>query len=320
MSVNGPGIYKIDLAFLNSLGVNTNNLATNSIRLFGNGGQMLAEANIVPRTDDLKENAIMIVDGGDGIINGSDYVLFYANGPDDWIKDSANLRFSHRKNFFSDKSFYFLNVGANGKRIADAPFISSPNISVNTFSERYFHESDTVNFLGSSKEWYGEEFSNLPGRTLTRNFTVNIPNVQNNSPLLLQSNCVARSVGVGSSFNIIINNQTATQLNINSISGGQYDQFAQQATNLINGIATTNNISISYSYVPGSFNAQGWLNWFELFALRNISLNGINQLLFRDWLSVGNNIAEFIVSSASAGAQVWEIGRASCRERVCLAV
>ncbi len=307
MSVSGPGIYKIDIAFLNSLGVNTSNLATNSVRLFGNGGQMLAEANIVPRPDDLKENAIMIVDGGDGIINGSDFILFYANGPDVWVKDSANLRFSHRKNFFSDKSFYFLNVGANGKRIADAPIISSPNILVNSFSERYFHELDTVNFLGSSKEWYGEEFSNLPGRTLARNFTVNIPNVQNNSPLLLQSNCVARSVGVSSSFNIIINNQAAAQLNINSISGGQYDLFAQQATNLINGITTTNNISVSYSYIPGSFNAQGWLNWFELFVRRNISLNGANQLLFRDWPSVGNNIAEFIVSSASAGTQVWDI-------------
>ena len=111
ISVSDPGIYKIDIPLLNSLGVNTNNLNSNSIRLFGNGGQMLAEANGTPRQDDLRENAILVVDGGDGIINGSDYILFYASGPDEWVKDSANLRFSHRKNVFSDKSYYFLSVG-----------------------------------------------------------------------------------------------------------------------------------------------------------------------------------------------------------------
>ena len=178
LSVKDPGVYKIDIPFLNSLGVNTSNLSSTSVRLYGNGGQMLAEANAGSWTDDLKENAIQVVDGGDGIINGSDYILFYANGPDEWVKDSANLRFSHRKNVFSDKAYYFLSVGGTGKRIANAPLVSSPNLTVTSFSERYFHELDTVNFLGSSKEWYGEEFSALPGRTLTRNFTVNFPNIQ----------------------------------------------------------------------------------------------------------------------------------------------
>jgi hypothetical protein len=307
LGVSDPGIYKIDITLLNGIGVNTSNLASNSIRLFGNGGQMLAEANMVPRPDDLSENAIMIVDGGDGIINGSDYILFYANGPDEWEKDSANLRFSHRKNVFSDRSYYFLSVGGNGKRIPDASLVTSPNIIVTGFSERYFHELDTVNFLGSSKEWYGEEFSNLPGRTLTRNFIVSIPNLQNNAALLLQTNCAARSVAAGSRFDIRINNQVAVPLTINSIGGGQYDLFAQQSTNFITGITSSNTIAVSYTYVPGSFNAQGWLNWFELFTRRNISLNGTNQLLFRDWQTVGNNIAEFVITNATAGTQVWDI-------------
>jgi Peptidase family C25 len=307
VSITSPGIYKIDISLLNSLGVNTNNLVSNSIRIFGHGGQMLPEANSIQRLDDLKEIAIMVVDGGDGILNGSDHILFYASGPDEWVKDSLNQRFSHRKNVFSDKAYYFLNVGGNSKRITDAPLVSSPNISVATFSERYFHELDTVNFLSSSKEWYGEELSNLPGRSLTRIFSVNIPNLQNNSSLLLLSNCAARSVGVGSRFDIRINNQLASQLFINSISGGQYDLFAQQSTNLATGIASGSNVIATYTYVPGSFNAQSWINWFELFSRRNISMNGINQLLFRDWVSVGNNIAEFIVANSTSSTQVWDI-------------
>jgi hypothetical protein len=37
---------------LSSLGINTNNLSSNSIRLFGNTGQMLEENNALPRADD----------------------------------------------------------------------------------------------------------------------------------------------------------------------------------------------------------------------------------------------------------------------------
>ena len=139
ISVKDPGVYKMDIPFLNSLGVNTNNLSSASIRLFGNGGQMLSEANSGPWTDDLKENAIRVADGGDGILNGSDYILFYASGPDEWIKDSVNRRFSHRKNIYSDRSYYFLSVGGNGKRISTNPAVSSPNLTVTGFSERYFH-------------------------------------------------------------------------------------------------------------------------------------------------------------------------------------
>ncbi len=72
ISTTAPGIYKIDIPLLNNLGVNTSSLSSGSIRLFGNGGQMLAEANAGAWTDDLQENSIMIVDGGDGIISGAD--------------------------------------------------------------------------------------------------------------------------------------------------------------------------------------------------------------------------------------------------------
>src|SRR6202030_1035086 len=108
IAVNTPGVYKIDLSFLSKLGVNTSGLASNSIRLFGNGGGMLPEANNIPRPDDLRENAIMIVDGGDGILNGSDYILFFSNGADQWLTDSVNKKFIHKKNLYSDQAYYYL--------------------------------------------------------------------------------------------------------------------------------------------------------------------------------------------------------------------
>lgn len=306
ISVQETGVYRIDLPFLNSLGINTSNLSSSSVRLFGNGGQMLAEANAGAWTDDLSENAIMTVDGGDGVLSGNDYILFYANGPDQWVKDSLNQRFSHQKNLYSDKSYYFLSVGGTGKRITTLTNTSPGSQTITSSLGRYFHELDTVNFLSSGKEWYGEEFSNTPGRSLTRSFNVNIPNIVAASALSIQNFCIARSAG-GSSFDVRINNNTAGQLTILPVGTGPYDLFAREGKNINTIAAPDGNLAISYTYNPGSFNAQGWLNWFELFYRQQLSLNGVNQLPFRDWSSVGNGTGQFVISNATVGTQVWDV-------------
>lgn len=308
ISVKETGIYKIDIPFLNSLGVNTQNLSSSALRIFGNGGSMLPEANADIPKDDLDENALMVIDGGDGIFNGSDYLLFYANGPDQWTKDSINKRFSHQQNIYSDKSFYFLTVVGTGKRIQTLTNNFSTNITITNFSERYFHELDTVNFLASGKEWYGEELSSLPGRLLSRSFDFTIPNLSTGTQATLITNCIARSVGASSRFDVKINNQPLQQINILPTGNSQYDLFAQQTTAFASTNISQNTISVNYSFVPASFNAQGWLNWFEFFTRRNLSMNGINQLSFRDWVSVAdNNIGEFIISNTSSAVQVWDI-------------
>jgi hypothetical protein len=312
IAVQTTGIYRLDIPFLNNLGINTSNLPSSSIRLFGNGGQMLSESNAGPWTDDLQENAIMVMDGGDGLVNGSDYILFYANGPDHWLKDSANQRFIHQKNLYSDQSYYFLSVGGTGKRITTFSNPSAPNLTITASSGRYFHELDTVNFLSSGKEWYGEEFANAPGKVLTRNFTVPAPNIVAPSSLTIQNRCLARSGGGGSSFDIRVNTSLVGQISVPPISTAPYEVFAREANLLATTFVSQSNPQVSYTYSPGSFNAQGWLNWFEVFFRQQLSLNGVNQLPFRDWISVGSNVGEFVISPTGSGGagnaiQVWDV-------------
>ena len=306
IAVAEAGIYKLDLAFLTSLGVNTANLSSATLRLFGNGGQMLSEANNGDWVDDLVENAIQVVDGNDGLLNGSDYILFYANGPHSWIKDSANQRFRHQKNLYSDRSYYFLAVGGAGKRIADAIPFPDPAVTITSSSGRYFHELDTVNFLSSGREWYGEEFSSLPGRQLTRNFPLDLPNVLAGTTLDVRTHLISRSAGAGSSFAISISNTPAGQINLPPVGTGPYDLFAREASSSNAAIASATN-NLVYTYAPGSVNAQGWLNWFEVFYRQQLSLSAVNQLLFRDWSSVGNQTGQFLINGATAATQVWDI-------------
>lgn len=307
VAVKGAGIYKIDIPLLSELGINAANLSSGSIRLFGNGGGMLPEANNGLRPDDLEENAIMVVDGGDGILNGTDYILFFSNGTDLWIRDSVNKRFTHKKNLYSDKAYYYLMIGGSGKRIGDSPANFLPNVVVNSFDERTFHELDTINFLGSGKEWYGEEFSNTPGHSLSRNFSIDVPDIQTSSPVTVVTDCLARSVSVASRFDVLVNNQPLQQITIPAVGSGLYDAVAQETKGQASMNILQPGLSITYSYVPGSFNSQGWLNWFEVFSRRNLSMNGISQVLFRDWASVGNNVAEFDVANADQTTQVWDV-------------
>src|SRR5678809_341903 len=194
------GVYKIDASFLNNLGI-TGNIASSQIRLFGNGGGMLNEANENKPIDDLQEIAIWVEDGADGLLNGSDYILFFAQGPHTWLKDSVNKRFIHQKNIYSEKAFYYVTIGGNGLRISNQPAPLAATISVNSFDERYFHELDTVNFLSSGKEWFGEEFSNFPGRGLARSFQLPLTDLL---PLNagIVTNVAARSINTSSRFNL----------------------------------------------------------------------------------------------------------------------
>jgi len=307
LAVNQPGIYKIDLPFLQKLGLQGNSIPSNAIRLFGNGGSMLPEACSAQVPDDLTENSILIVDGGDGLFNGTDYFLFYAQGPHHWINDSANRTFAHQKNLYTEKSYYFLSINGIGKRIIQPSPVSNFNTNVSSYDERYFYELDSVNFLGSGKQWYGDDFSSEPGKLTSRTFSTGINSFITTSPVTLRANCVARSVGASSSFKLRVNNQQLLQLDIAATTVTATDPFAKE--NAGSGTATVSNgiPTVQIDFVPGTFNAQGWIDWFEFFCRRDLSMTAVRQLFFQDWNSVGPGLtAQFTIKNANA-SQVWDV-------------
>ncbi|MDB5252273.1 MAG: porU [Flaviaesturariibacter sp.] len=304
IGVSEEGIQKMDAAFLTGLGLGSS-IPSGQLRIFGGESGMLPESNAAGRTDDLEELAILVVDGGDGIINGSDYVLFYTPGPNPWRKDSANARFSHSKNLFSDQAFYFLSVGGTGRRVSTAPPTGPGAVTVTTFDERLYHELDSVNFLSSGKEWYGEELSNLPGHGTTRQFSLPASGVVPGAPFVLSTDLAARSIGSASRFTIQLNGQVLQQAFVPPVSSGLNDLFAQSART-VSSLPAPASPSLTFTFTPGGFNAQGWINWFEVFYRRQLAVNG-GQLLFRDWASVGNPAATFRISGADATTQVWDV-------------
>lgn len=307
IGIKQEGIYRVDVAMLSSLGIPSAGLSSGSIRLYGNGGGMLNENNAAGRPDDLVENPIEIVDGGDGSFNGSDYFLFYAPGPHRWLKDSVNQRFRHQKNLYSDTAFYYITIGGTGRRIGTNPTATNPGFSVNSYNDRYFYENDLINLLNSGKEWYGEEFNANLGGSLSKTFTVDWPGLQS-QPVTLITDFVGRSVGANSSFSIKLNNLSVQTATVQSVSGYFLDLFASPVSQTSSTGNLQSPLSVGITWNPGPASAQGWLNWFELHGRRALAVTNNSPLFFRDWSTVKPaSVARFTISNATAGMSVWEI-------------
>ncbi len=312
ISVKEAGIYKVDAAMLQSLGATTGNMASASIRLYGNGGQMLPEESSGQTTDDLQENAIEIFDGGDGRFNGSDYFLFYAGGPDQWLKDSLNQRFQHQKNLYSDLSFYFITFSGTGKRISTHSPANSPAGMVTSYTERYVYELDSINFLASGKDWFGVEFSNTPGKMVNRSFNPGLSNLVAGAPATIVSKVISRSINTGSKFSVLVNNLPVLQHDLPGVTAGNLDLFARESRVSNRFFPAGEIASVTYQYNPGTPGAQGWMDWFEVFAERNLTLKGKHQLLFRDWKSVVSGAsAQFSISAVTAATTIWDVTNSS---------
>ncbi len=291
---------------LNGMGI-TIPFPSASIRLFGNGGCMLPEANRDPRPDDLVENAIAVQDGGDGSFNAGDYILFYAPGPQHWNLDPVSRIFHFRKNLYTDSAYYYLNIGGQGKRIPMSTNTAA-GTTVTSFDDYYAHELDTVNFLSSGKEWYGEEFGSGPGRTSSRDFIIDLPGLFVNAPITVTTEVIARSAGQASSFDVKLNRSTIHTHSLPPLPGIAYEPVATQSSITSNISLSQPSIQLTFSFKPGSVNGQGWLNRFECNFRRNLDMQGIPQLLFRDLQTVATSQnASFIIGNAPPSIKVWDI-------------
>lgn len=303
IAVKDPGVYKVDASLLSPLGAS--GIPSTSIRLYGNGGAMQGEQGNADYTDDLIENAIQVVDGGDGIFNNNDYFLFYFNGSGSWLKDSTQQTFRFVKNLYSDSAYYYISIGGVGKRIQEQNNSLLPTVTVNSFNERAVLENDLVNLIGSGKEWYGERFSL---GTLSRTFSFNWPNSISQTSLRLRASFASRNVGATASMVTTVNGAQSTPLIFPAVTGTFLDRYAIHLEQEQQYNTTQSTITVRFDYQSTATGAECWLNQFEIFGRRSLVKQADQILLFRDWQSVGiGAVARFELSGATSALKVWDV-------------
>ena len=161
LAVTEDGLYKIDYDFLDKIGAFPQQIDPRQIGIYGQRGGMLDQANSAPPQDDVKALPIFVSGEEDGTFDQEDYVLFYAEGPDQRIFDAEHDAFRVEKNLYDTANYYFLSVQApSPARIVAKPNISfRPGTLVTEYQSVYHHEVERQNLLGSGRTWVGELFT-----------------------------------------------------------------------------------------------------------------------------------------------------------------
>lgn len=304
IAVPSTGFYKIDYTFLSKLGVDISSINTANIRLYGNGGNMLSENNAIPRPTDLLENAIWVNDGGDGKFDQGDFIIFYAIGPTQWSKDSANQRFIHQNNLYADSSYYFLTFSSSaGLRIGNQGTAPTANETVTTFNDYATHDVDLANPGLLGKEWYGEQFGSNPGQPASQSFPFSLGTTADSVYCTLALANVSGSSY--STFSVSLNGQLLTTKSFAANTQGD-DPISETVSSYAVAL-NSNNATFNINYTPADYNSTGYLNYIELNMRRPLGITG-SQLSFRDWRSVGpGNVAKYVVSGANTSTQIWDV-------------
>lgn len=301
IGVDTTGIFQMNYEDLTSLGLSTS-IESSKLKLFGYGKGMLSEKVSDPRPSDLPEIPVKVVDGGDGVINQGDYVLFYAEGPDAWEYQASTNRYNYERHFYADTNYYFLTAdGEAGKRISEVgPLSDEPTAVTNTYDHLIHHELDERSLINSGRRLLGEVFDMQTEYT----FIYSIPELIQNEPVKIQTRLVAKSTQT-SSFTVNAGN-TFENITIPAISLSENSRYAQDQQRTFSFFPSDNPVTVRISYSKSNNSSIGWLDYFSLQLRRKTALLD-GQLLFRDAEVLDEAAVEYAIDANASNLEVWDV-------------
>ncbi|HEX9980890.1 MAG TPA: type IX secretion system sortase PorU [Flavobacterium sp.] len=304
--VEKSGVYRISKNFLQSLGMNVSG-DPRKIKIYGNGGRMAPLRNNTPYPMDIEENAIQFIGESDGNFDSDDYILFYAEGVDNWNEESRT-----HNNLYANRSYYYVTKnGGDGKRITPMDPLTSttePITPVTVFDDYQYHEKDLVNIGRLGRQWFGEQF-NIENE---QDFEFSFPNIVTTSPISLIVTAAAASFTT-TSMSVEANGQPVGTITFSQLfpnSGFEYNSANLPAsfTSPPLTFPASENVAISLTYnnngVPGS---KGYLDYIVLKAKRSLTGYGKQFRFQYNDAATQTGVAEFQISNASGISQVWDI-------------
>ena len=295
--VDKSGIFRLSRSFLSQLGLNTNSIDPRNIKIFGNGGNMLPLSNSVEYPVDPIENAIKVHGEDDGVFNNSDYILFYAQGPNAYNSDSnTNL------NLYSDQTAYFINISPSpGKRILEnVQPVNTANTIVDSYTAYKYHELDEYNIAKIGRRWFGDRFDFESNQT----FEFTFPNLRTSEPINLRVYTAAVSE-ISTSMSVEINNQEVSNLNYTSIN----DPILVSGDYFTGEIMVSNsNISVDLNYNNnGNPSSVAYLDYISLEGTCDLNYNGDQFIFYSKNVVDLSGIAQYNITNANSISNIWEI-------------
>ncbi|MEP5612113.1 MAG: type IX secretion system sortase PorU [Cyclobacteriaceae bacterium] len=293
------GMYKLTRADLQSLGLNVGTLDPRKIAIYGNGVKgILPQANAKERPIDLVENAIMISGESDGSFDESDFILFYAVGPDkiEWSPEG----FEFEKNIYAETAYYFLTIEeTNGKRVESKASLSGSGTLVSTFDDHLFFEEDVNNILSSGREWYGELLSD--GEIV--NHAYQVPGAASEFSIKFRG---VSQVATLNTFDITANGNSVGAVDLSSIPSGDGTTYSIKAREGVGTfvIPQTEELNLQITFDGNIPSARGFIDRYDVTFKRALALYN-SHTIFRHTENLGE-LLNYQISSGT-NALVWNV-------------
>lgn len=302
--ISESGMYKLSYTQITEAGIDVSSIPSSNIKMYGFGG-MIEEFNDDYRHKDIPEIAIKMVDGGDGIFNSGDYIVFYAQGPDTWKYKSSKGIFNHHTNIYSRYSYYYFVLSdEEGLRINETNSLVESDYTINSFADYSVIEDEKYNLINSGRRWFGDKFE----FTTEYDYQFDFDNIKSNSDVHLKAVMAARSI-VSSQFFVEIFGQS-NRIFISSLSGGSYPAYAEGGQGIwtYTHSGSNSSIPIKVNYSQPLSGSVGWLDYLEINVIRDLIFTG-NQMAFRspESIALGRKSNFILQNPSNSSLEIWNI-------------
>lgn len=305
LGVVAEGVYRIDANFLRTLNIDPSSIDPRTLRIYGNGGGMLPQANSAPRADDLVENPVWVTGEADGRLDANDALFFFADAQTQW-RQRMNGTLFHEKNLYCDTTYYFLTWGQGpGRRIATQAVgnTTAPPISVST--QLVFRDDDKTSLVKSGRQWWADRYE----ATTTFSYRMDTPGAVSGGSATLVVQVAARSDAT-SSFRVAVNGATAGTVDLAplNLTDVEFDYARQRRVSFPFQLTTGSPVVVDLTYNKPTSASIGWLDWIELQYPQVLSppVNA-NVYTFRTYPAAGGPAAAVQCGLPDTTWRFWEV-------------
>ena len=296
--IDKTGVYKLDKSFLESLGIDLNELDPHKIKIFGNGGKVMPLLNSTPYPEDITELAIEVVGEQDGRFDNNDYILFYAQSDKEWSDEyDSNL------NVYTNDTYYYVQVDdQDGKRIQAYQEPSGTPVETFTDYQAYkFYEKDKVIFTNMGRKVFDEPLD-INGSN-SKTYTFSFDNRETSKPVTYKIKA-ATNTG-NTSYSVTINGQSEGTANFYNIGSYSLGTDREKTGSLL---LPDNPVEIKLTYDnAGFFDAHLYLEYINVWAYCRLEQSGKQFRFYHPDAVNGTGIAAYHFTNAADITRIWDI-------------
>jgi hypothetical protein len=158
VKVEKDGVYQVNRDFFISRGVDISGKNPDEIRFFTTKVKQLPQRNSVSYDIILQEIPVE-TNNTDNVFDRSDYIRFYAEGPNRIFQDSSGS-IRHELHQYDRFNTVFVQTGSGKSsiKIDNSTFSSGQPSELKSLVFFEYYEPETTNLLNSGREWLGEYF------------------------------------------------------------------------------------------------------------------------------------------------------------------